>query len=51
MVVVLVDKLMKIELLAVLGQQLPEEEAIVKVFLEISNPPGELYLVVEPIQQ
>lgn len=42
---------MKVELLTVLGQQLPEEEAVVEVLFEIGDSPGELDFVVEPVEQ
>jgi hypothetical protein len=34
---ILIDELVKVKLLAVLGQQLAEKEAIMKVFLKIGD--------------
>lgn len=48
---VLVDELVKVELLAVLGQQLPEEEAVVEILLEVGDASGKLDFVVEPVEQ
>lgn len=42
---------MEIELLTVFGQQLSEKESIMKVLLEVGDSLGQLYLIVEPIEQ
>lgn len=47
----LIDEFMKVKLLAILGEQLPEEKAVMEIFLEVGDAFGELYLVVEPVQQ
>ena len=43
---VLVHKLNKVELLAVLAEEFSKEISIVKIFLEVGDPAGELHLVV-----
>ncbi len=42
---------MKVELLTVLGQQLAEKKAVMKILLKVGDSFGQLDLIVEPVQQ
>jgi hypothetical protein len=42
---------MKVKLLTVLGQQLAEKKAVMKILLKVGDSFGQLDLIVEPVQQ